>query len=461
MTVWVLGKFGLQPLRPARRRIDTPSGGEALARARGCSTARPTRPRSTSSRSRSPSCSARPVCRTCSCGSTRCRRPRRPGAVGRVGDLAHRHLLPVHAGARLRRGCPRRSRRRSRRRRARRNSAAPLLAYELGGDAAARHHLGGGVRDDPRGRRRADDHRERRRFAHDIYAHVIKKGRSAPDGEVRVARITAVVIGILAILGGIFANGQNIAFLVALAFAIAASREPADDPLLAVLEAVQHPGRAVEHLRRADHLRSSLIIFCPVVSGKVDPTTGKSLSMIKDTGDRLPLVPARQPGHHLDPAGVPARLARHGHEQGALTRRSTPRWRSAPSPARAPRRRSGTRAWGHQRLPSADVTAPTTTRRGSLRPRRPPETAGPIPRDRPGRRGRRLSRQADRIRPTGSGRQDQADRIRPTGAAPAPRAAARAGRDPRGCAGRAPAGPRARAAWPRGRTRRPRRRPPA
>ena len=47
--------------------------------------------------------------------------------------------------------------------------------------------------------------------------------RSTPDDEVRVARITAVVIGVVAIIGGIFANGQNIAFLVALAFAIAAS----------------------------------------------------------------------------------------------------------------------------------------------------------------------------------------------------------------------------------------------
>jgi cation/acetate symporter len=40
---------------------------------------------------------------------------------------------------------------------------------------------------------------------------------------VRVARITACVIGALAVLGGIAALGQNIAFLVALAFAVAAS----------------------------------------------------------------------------------------------------------------------------------------------------------------------------------------------------------------------------------------------
>ena len=65
-------------------------------------------------------------------------------------------------------------------------------------------------------------------FAHDIYANVVKKGKngdgvSDSDGEVKVARRTVIVIGVLAILGGIGAQGQNIAFLVALAFAIAAS----------------------------------------------------------------------------------------------------------------------------------------------------------------------------------------------------------------------------------------------
>ncbi|HKN52801.1 MAG TPA: cation acetate symporter, partial [Amycolatopsis sp.] len=58
---------------------------------------------------------------------------------------------------------------------------------------------------------------------HDVYANVVKKGQTSPDSEVKVARITAVVIGALAIGGGIPANGQNVAFLVALAFAVAAS----------------------------------------------------------------------------------------------------------------------------------------------------------------------------------------------------------------------------------------------
>ncbi|MGW4352280.1 solute symporter family protein [Nocardia sp. NPDC004582] len=66
-------------------------------------------------------------------------------------------------------------------------------------------------------------------FAHDVYANVIKRGRGGADAgegkdsEVRVARITAVVIGALAIVGGILAKNQNVAFLVALAFAVAAS----------------------------------------------------------------------------------------------------------------------------------------------------------------------------------------------------------------------------------------------
>ncbi len=60
-------------------------------------------------------------------------------------------------------------------------------------------------------------------FAHDIYANVVKKGDVPPDGEVKVARRTVIVIGILAIVGGIGVQGQNVAFLVALAFAVAAS----------------------------------------------------------------------------------------------------------------------------------------------------------------------------------------------------------------------------------------------
>ena len=60
-------------------------------------------------------------------------------------------------------------------------------------------------------------------FAHDIYNSVMKDGKADPGQEVKVARITSVVIGLLAIVGGIAAKEMNVAFLVALAFAVAAS----------------------------------------------------------------------------------------------------------------------------------------------------------------------------------------------------------------------------------------------
>jgi cation/acetate symporter len=60
-------------------------------------------------------------------------------------------------------------------------------------------------------------------FAHDIYASVLKHGNADPKREVRVARLTAITVGALAIIGGIAVNGQNVAFLVALALALAAS----------------------------------------------------------------------------------------------------------------------------------------------------------------------------------------------------------------------------------------------
>jgi cation/acetate symporter len=59
--------------------------------------------------------------------------------------------------------------------------------------------------------------------AHDFYANVIKRGQAGERDEVRVARIAALVIGAVAIALSIFAQSLNVAFLVALAFAVAAS----------------------------------------------------------------------------------------------------------------------------------------------------------------------------------------------------------------------------------------------
>lgn len=60
-------------------------------------------------------------------------------------------------------------------------------------------------------------------FAHDIYASVIKRGKVTEGSEVRVARMTAFAIGAIAIVLSLYAQRLNVAFLVALAFAVAAS----------------------------------------------------------------------------------------------------------------------------------------------------------------------------------------------------------------------------------------------
>ncbi|REE02545.1 cation acetate symporter [Citricoccus nitrophenolicus] len=102
------------------------------------------------------------------------------------------------------------------------NSAAPLLAFELGGplllgliSAVAFATILAVVA--------GLTITAAASFAHDIYANVLAKGKTSPEKEVKIARRTVVVIGILAIIGGIGAQGQNVAFLVALAFAVAAS----------------------------------------------------------------------------------------------------------------------------------------------------------------------------------------------------------------------------------------------
>jgi cation/acetate symporter len=59
--------------------------------------------------------------------------------------------------------------------------------------------------------------------SHDLYATVIKNGKADPKAELRVSKITTICLGLIAVLLGIAFEKQNIAFMVSLAFAIAAS----------------------------------------------------------------------------------------------------------------------------------------------------------------------------------------------------------------------------------------------
>jgi cation/acetate symporter len=60
-------------------------------------------------------------------------------------------------------------------------------------------------------------------ISHDLYASVIKKGKADGMAEMRVSKMATVALGIIAIAMGIMFEKQNIAFVVGLAFAIAAS----------------------------------------------------------------------------------------------------------------------------------------------------------------------------------------------------------------------------------------------
>jgi cation/acetate symporter len=160
------------------------------------------------------------------------------------------------------------------------NSAAPLLAYELGGTlllgliAAVAFATILAVVAGLTITASAS-------FAHDIYANVIKKGEvDGKADEVRVARITAVVIGAVAILGGILANGQNIAFLVALAFAVAAS---ANLPtiLYSLFWKRFNTSGALWSIYGGLAITIVLIVFSPVVSGKKDAEGKLTASMIQ------------------------------------------------------------------------------------------------------------------------------------------------------------------------------------
>ncbi len=60
-------------------------------------------------------------------------------------------------------------------------------------------------------------------ISHDLYSTVIRKGGATSSEELRVSRTTTVLLGIVAVLLGIAFEKQNVAFMVSLAFAIAAS----------------------------------------------------------------------------------------------------------------------------------------------------------------------------------------------------------------------------------------------
>ena len=132
-------------------------------------------------------------------------------------------------------------------------------------------------------------------FAHDVYAGVLRHKEADPSDEVRVARITAVVIGILAVIGGIYAKGIDVAFLVGLAFAIAASAN-----LPAILYSLfwsRFTARGALWSIWGGLVSSvGLIIISPVVSGQASAVGAIGSSLITDPRVNFAFFPLNNPG---------------------------------------------------------------------------------------------------------------------------------------------------------------------
>jgi cation/acetate symporter len=138
-------------------------------------------------------------------------------------------------------------------------------------------------------------------LAHDFYANVIKRGNATEREEVNVAKISAFAIGGVAILLSIFAQGLNVAFLVALAFAIAASANlPAI--LLSLFWKKFNTTGAVAGIYGGLLSAVLLVFFSPVVSGKTDPVTGASTSLFPKGVD-FSWFPLENPGLVSIPLG--------------------------------------------------------------------------------------------------------------------------------------------------------------
>jgi cation/acetate symporter len=137
--------------------------------------------------------------------------------------------------------------------------------------------------------------------AHDLYNSVWRKGKATEKEELKVARIAAGAIGLVAILLAIPAQKLNIAFLVALAFAVAASAN-----LPAIVYNMFWRGfntrGAVWSIYGGLISSVGLVIFSPIMSGKGLDPTGKNLSILPTSID-ISWFPLENPGIVSIPLG--------------------------------------------------------------------------------------------------------------------------------------------------------------
>ncbi|MDQ6930272.1 MAG: cation acetate symporter [Candidatus Eremiobacteraeota bacterium] len=134
-------------------------------------------------------------------------------------------------------------------------------------------------------------------FAHDIWLNIVRNGVSHEHEQVRVARMTAAGIGIISIVLAIGLKGLNVAFLVGLAFAVAAS---ANVPVILLTLMWKRFNRAGSMAGMLTGLFSSLLFIAlsPAIMG-IDPAQSATKHFIQ----ALPLFPLDNPAIVSIPLG--------------------------------------------------------------------------------------------------------------------------------------------------------------
>jgi cation/acetate symporter len=130
--------------------------------------------------------------------------------------------------------------------------------------------------------------------AHDLYNSVWRKGRATEKEELRVSRYAAAGIGFVAILLAIPAQKLNIAFLVALAFAVAASANLPSIVYNMFWRRFNTRG-AVWSIYGGLISSVGLVIFSPVISGKGLDAAGVNQSLLPTSID-ISWFPLENPG---------------------------------------------------------------------------------------------------------------------------------------------------------------------
>ncbi|MCY9784629.1 cation acetate symporter [Nocardiopsis sp. EMB25] len=138
-------------------------------------------------------------------------------------------------------------------------------------------------------------------IAHDLFGHILMWGRPRESQEMGVARFAACAVGGTAIVLAIRAQELNVAFLVGLAFAIAAA---ANLPVIVLtLFWRRFNTRGVEWgIYGGLSCTLVLMLFSPVMSGKTHPVTGENLSVLPAWID-IQLIPMENPALFAVPVG--------------------------------------------------------------------------------------------------------------------------------------------------------------